>query len=66
MPAFIKLLARYGADITAKNKEGKTAYDVLVETYDNPKVYEDRRQELKLTDDEMNKYLDEAKKLLRN
>ncbi len=66
LPAYIKLLVRYGADITAKNKEGKTAYDVLVETYDNPKVYEDRRQELKLTDDEMNKYLDEAKKLLRN
>lgn len=66
LPAFIKLLVRYGADITAKNKKGKTAYDVLVETYDNPKVYEDRRQELKLTDEEMKKYLDEAKKLLRN
>lgn len=66
LPTYIKLLIKYGADITAKNNKGKTAYDVLVETYNDPKVYEDRKKTLKLTDEEMKKYLDESKKLLRN
>lgn len=53
LPAYIKLLIRYGADITAKNKKGKTAYDILVETYNDPKVYEDRTTTLNLTNEEI-------------
>lgn len=67
LPAFIKLMIRYGADITAKNKKGETAYDFLVDAYDDrPGSYEDMRRRAGLTDEEMKKYLDEAKKLLRN